>query len=279
MPRLSRVLVLAVCVVAIAAMLTVIWAAQRRLIYFPIGGAPSVDADGPSASAVSFSTADGLHLNAWWFAAAASPPRATVVVFNGNAGNRAHRVPLAEALRRGGLQVLLVDYRGFGGNPGSPSERGLAADSRAAYAYVARRADVDPSRLVYFGESLGSAVAIDLASDHPPAALILRSPFTSMADIGGHHYPFLPVRWLLRDRFPSIDRIGRIRSPLLVIAGDRDGIVPLEHSRRLYDAAGSPKTLKVIRGADHNDYELLAGHEMLEAVRAFVNRHVPVAGS
>ena len=273
---MSRVLVLgAACLAAIAIMLTIIWIAQRRLIYFPIGGVPAVEGYGTDGAAVSFPTADGLQLKAWWFAAATSPPRATVLVFNGNAGNRAHRVPLAEALRRGGLQVLLVDYRGFGGNPGSPSERGLAADSRAAYAYVATRSDVDPSRLVYFGESLGSAVAVGLASDHPPAALILRSPFTSMADIGAHHYPFLPVRLLIRDRFPSIDRVGRIRSPLLVIAGDSDGIVPLAYSRRVYDAAESPKELKVIPGADHNDYELLAGHEMLEAVLEFVNRHVP----
>jgi fermentation-respiration switch protein FrsA (DUF1100 family) len=208
-----------------------------------------------------------------------SPPSATVLVFNGNAGNRVYRVPLAEALRRRGFHALLVEYRGFGGNPGVPSEGGLAADSRAAYAYLSRRSDVDMARLVYFGESLGAAVAVDLASEHRPAALILRSPFTSMADIGAHHYPFLPVRLLIRDRFQSIDRIGRIRSPLLVIAGDRDGIVPLEHSRRLYDAAGSPKTLKVIHGADHNDDELLAGDEMIEAIVDFVDRHVPISGS
>ena len=276
---MSRVLVLgATCAAAIAVLLTIVWAAQRRLIYFPFGGEPEADGIGMHAP-VSFPTADGLQLNAWWFAAATSPPRATVLVFNGNAGNRAHRVPLAEALRRGGLQVLLVDYRGFGGNPGSPSERGLAADSRAAYAYVSRRPDVDRARLVYFGESLGSAVAVELASEHPPAAIVLRSPFTSMADIGAHHYPFLPVRLLIRDRFPSIDRIVRIGAPLLVIAGDSDRVVPFEYSRRLYDAAASPKQLEVIRGADHNDYELLAGTEMLEAVLAFVNRHVPIAGS
>jgi fermentation-respiration switch protein FrsA (DUF1100 family) len=277
MPRLSRVLVLAVaCVVAIAVTLMAIWAAQRRLIYFPMGGVPSAADFGTHVTAVSFPTADGLDLNAWWFPAAMSPPRATVLVFNGNAGNRAYRVPLAEALRRRGFHVLLVDYRGFGGNPGMPTERGLAADSRAAYTYVATRADVDASRLVYFGESLGSAVAVDLASERPPSALILRSPFTSMVDIGRHHYPLLPVRWLLRDRFAPIDRIGRIRSPILVIAGDRDSIVPLEHSRRLYDAAGSPKALKVIRGADHNDDELLAGDEMIEAIVEFIARYVAV---
>jgi hypothetical protein len=274
---MSRVLMLAAaCVFVIAAVLMAVWAGQRRLIYFPIAAVPPAGDYGAHVAAVSFSTADNVALRAWWFPAATSPPRATVLVFNGNAGNRAYRVPLADALRRRGFQVLLADYRGFGGNPGVPTERGLTADSRAVYAYVASRPDVDASRLVYFGESLGAAVAVDLASEHPPAALILRSPFTSMAEIGAYHYSLLPVRWLLRDRFPSIDRIARIRSPLLVIAGDRDRVVPLEHSRRLYDAAGSPKALKVISGADHNDDELLAGDEMIEAIAEFVARHLAV---
>jgi fermentation-respiration switch protein FrsA (DUF1100 family) len=123
---------------------------------------------------------------------------------------------------------------------------------------------------VYFGESLGTAVAVSLAVEHPPAALILRSPFTSMADVGQHHYPFLPVRLLLRDRFASIDRIQRIRAPLLVIAGDRDRIVPIDNSRRLYDAAAAPKTLLVVPDADHNDHALLAGDEMIGAIARFL---------
>ena len=274
-----RIPVAAALALVLVSILGIVWTLQRKLIYFPFGEVSNPEALGlEGVSTVSFPTSDGLMLNGW-FVSRTNAPHFTVIVFNGNAGNRAYRVPLAEALRRGGLQVLLMDYRGFGGNPGSPSERGLAADSRAAFAYVSRRPDVDPARLVYFGESLGSAVAVDLASEHPPAALILRSPFTSMTDIGVHHYPFLPVRLLIRDRFPSIDRIGRIRVPLLVIAGDSDRIVPFEYSRRLYDAAASPKQFEVIRGADHNDDELLAGHEMLDAVLAFVNRHVPISGS
>ena len=178
---------------------------------------------------------------------------------------------MAAALHRHGLQVLLVDYRGYGGNPGTPTEKGLAIDSRAVRAFLAGRPDVDASRLVYFGESLGTAVAIDLAVDHPPAALVLRSPFTSMADVGQHHYPFLPVRLLLRDRFAAIDQIRRIRVPLLVIAGGHDRIVPIEHSRRLYDAAAaSTKTFLVLPDADHNDDELLAGSEMIRAIVRFL---------
>ncbi len=154
------------------------------------------------------------------------------------------RAALAVALNRMGLSVLLFDYRGYGGNPGRPSEEGLAADARAAQAWLAAQPEVDPDRIAYFGESLGAAVAVGLAVQRPPAALVLRSPFTSLADVGAVHYPWLPVRRLLLDRYPSIERIASVHAPLLVIAGDRDDIVPLSLSRRLYDAAAEPKRLR-----------------------------------
>jgi hypothetical protein len=262
---------LASLAVVAAAALALVWSLQRRLMYFPMGPLPPPASAGlAGAEPVSFQTADGLRLGAWFLPAPGARPRPTVVVFNGNAGNRAHRAPLAARLGRHGLQVMLVDYRGYGGNPGRPTEAGLAEDARAALAYVTSRADVDASRLVYFGESLGTAVAVRLASESPPAALVLRSPFTSMTGIGRHHYPFLPVGLLLRDRFESIDRIGRIQSPVLVIAGARDGIVPIAYTRRLYEAITAPKTLVVLPGADHNDWALLAGDEMIEAIVRFL---------
>ena len=144
------------------------------------------------------------------------------------------------------------------------------ADARAARAYLASRDDVDPDRLIYFGESLGAAVAVALAIEHPPAALVLRSPFTSLTDIGRHHYPYLPVRPLLRDRYPAIDQIARVTAPLLVIAGERDRIVPPSHSRRLYDAAAAPKRWALIPGADHNDLALLAGEQFISDVVRFL---------
>jgi len=259
------------CVVVISAVLAVIWTSQRRLLYFPSADVPKPGAIGlTEVEPVTFETFDGLELRGWFFAAAGPAPRITILVLNGNAGNRSHRAPLAAALHRRGLQVLLVDYRGYGGNPGTPSEHGLVADARAARAYLAGRADVDRSRLVYFGESLGTAVAVALAVEHPPAALVLRSPFTSMADLGQHHYPFLPVRLLLQDRFEAMSRIRGIGVPMLVIAGENDRIVPVEFSRRLYEAATTSKTFVVIPHADHNDYELLAGGEMIEAIVRFL---------
>jgi fermentation-respiration switch protein FrsA (DUF1100 family) len=255
----------------ILSVLAIAWMGQRRLMYFPSDALLSpVEAGVSGAEAVTFPTADGLTLGGWFVPAAGPLPRVTLLVFNGNAGNRSYRGPLAAALRAHGLQVLLFDYRGYGGNAGTPSEEGLAADSRAARAYLAGRDDVDVSRLVYFGESLGTAVAVDLAVEHPPAALVLRSPFTSMVDVGRYHYPFLPVGLLLRDRFAAIDRVARLGVPMLVVAGGRDAIVPIENSRRLYEAAAGPKRLLVLPEADHNDHELLAGEEMIRAVARFV---------
>jgi hypothetical protein len=175
------------------------------------------------------------------------------------------RAPLATALVRNGLSVLLFDYRGYAGNPGRPSEDGLAADARAARTWL----DAHSDRIAYLGESLGAAVALRLAVEHPPSALMLRSPFTSLTDVGRLHYPRLPVAQLLSDRYPSIDRIENLGAPLLVIAGERDSIVPAELSRRLYDAAPEPKRFVLVPGADHNDPELLDGPEVVAEIVRF----------
>ncbi len=190
---------------------------------------------------------------------AAGSSAGTVIVFNGNAGNRAYRSDLAAQLAGSGLAVLLFDYRGYGENPGSPTEEGLALDARAARRYVLSRVDVDAQPPGVFRRVLGSAVAVRLAVEHPPHAVILRSPFTSFVEMGRLHYPSLPVGWILRDRYPSIDRIARIGCPLLVIAGSADSIVPAAQSRRLFEAALEPKRLEIVEGADHNDEVLAAG--------------------
>lgn len=268
-----RLLVAALVILVI--FLAIIWSGQRRLIYFPFGDVPSPrDAGLHDAAVVTFGTEDGLMLTGWFIPSPSPPARSTVMVFNGNAGNRAFRAPLASALRAHNMAVLLFDYRGFGGNPGAPTEEGLARDARAARAWLRTRTGVDQDRVVYFGESLGTAVAARLAADDPPAALILRSPFMSMAHVGQHHYRLLPVRLLLRDRYPTEELIGRIASPLLVIAGDRDSIIPPDHSRRVYEAATARKELLVIRGADHNDEALFTGRAMVDGIVGFLSRHV-----
>jgi hypothetical protein len=265
----GRVLVLRVAivaVVAVVALLAVAWSLQRRLIYLPGSGAvPPVGRLLPGAEEVSFDTEDGLRLRGWFVPGGAG---ATVLVFNGNGGNRAARAPLAAALARSGMSVLLFDYRGYGGNPGNPTEPGLAADARAARGHLLSRPDVRPGSIVYFGESLGAAVALGLAVEHRPAALVLRSPFTSLADVGRLHYPYLPVGALLKDRYDSIGRVRSLDCPLLVLAGSADRIVPAGQSRRLHDAAPGPKRYVEIPGADHNDWELLAGDRLVRELTA-----------
>jgi hypothetical protein len=254
-------------VIAAVVVFGLLWAGQRGFIYFPLSDVPPPAAVGlPQAELEVFQTEDGLTLEGWFVPAGGTPTGHTVLVFNGNAGHRGHRADLAAQLSARGLAVFLFDYRGYGGNPGLPSEEGLARDARAALAHLGGRPGVDATRIVFFGESLGAAVAVRLALEYAPAALVLRSPFSSLTEMGEHHYPFLPVRWLLRDRYPSIGRIGRITSPLLVVAGDADRIVPLADSRALYDAAPYPKRLVIVPGADHNDEALVAGPVLVRAV-------------
>jgi fermentation-respiration switch protein FrsA (DUF1100 family) len=261
--RIARFLVL---VLGFIALLGIgLWLMQRRLIYFPDDHMPPVNAMQPGWQDVSFVTSDGLELHACYLPP--EPDRPVVVVFHGNAGNRAGRMPLGTGLAGHGFGVLLTDYRGYGGNPGHPTETGLALDARAAVDFVRRQ---EPGHdLVFFGESLGAAVAVEVATAIPPAALVLRSPFASLADVGRFHYPLLPVGWLLKDRYQVLDLIGSVAAPTLVIAGDADSIIPFEQSRAVFDGAPEPKRLVVIPGADHNDAALSAGPVVIAAVSEF----------
>jgi hypothetical protein len=209
-------------------------------------------------------TEDGLDLAAWYLPAGGDAP--AVLVANGNGGSRDLRAPLARALHDAGLSVLLFDYRGYGGNAGNPTEHGLALDVRAARAFLVGEAAVPADRLLYFGESLGAAVVTELATEHPPAALVLRSPFVDLTSVAAVHYPFLPVRALLRDRYPVAEQLARVTVPTTVVLGDADTIVPPEQSRAVADAAEQLHRLVVVPGADHNDAVLLDGDAVVDAV-------------
>ena len=272
---MSLMRAIVITVGAVVVLLGLIWVFQRQYIYFPTQPVPDAATLVPGVEEVTYATEDGLSLSAWFIPAGGEVRGETVVVFNGNAGNRSHRVALGEALAERGLSVLLVDYRGYGGNQGSPSEAGLAADATAAVAYLDSRPDVDTRRLVYFGESLGAAVAVELATRRPPAALVLRSPFTSLAGIGSFHYPFLPVALLLRDRFPNVERIEHVEVPVLVIAGSADVIVPVDQSRQVYEGAPGQRRLLVIEGADHNDLALTSGDQLVDEMARFLEDMLP----
>ncbi len=253
-------------VVLAALVVAVLWAFQRQLVYLPDRGpVPSAAAILPGALDVVLETEDGLRLGSWYLPAAEAGAPA-VLVASGNGGSRELRAPLARALAEQGLSVLLFDYRGYGGNPGSPSEQGLARDVRAARRFLLEAAGVPDDRLVYFGESLGAAVVTELATQHPPAGLVLRSPFEDLASVGSVHYPLLPVRALLRDRYPVAQHITEVDAPTTVLYGTADSLVPPEQSRSVAAAAAKLHRLVPIPGADHNDLVLVAGDPVVQAV-------------
>jgi len=251
-----------------------LWTLQRQLIYFPDAApVPPAAEVVEGAEDVTLRTADGLELGAWFVPA--SGPADTgmaVLVAPGNGGNRAGRAGLAEELSRRGLAVLLMDYRGYGGNPGTPSETGLAADADAAVVALAALG-YPPDRTLYLGESLGTGVVAALQSRHPPAGIVLRSPFTDLADVGAHHYPWLPVRALLRDRFPVEEHLAGSDVPVTVVYGDRDSVVPTALSARVADGAPSLAE-RVVLEADHND-AVMFGPQVAAAVARLAGRVRP----
>jgi fermentation-respiration switch protein FrsA (DUF1100 family) len=250
--RPARVLLLLLAVVGMV--VGVVWAWQRQFIYFP--DAAKVPPAGDvvrGARDVALHTDDGLELDAWFVPADPGRDlRMAVLLAPGNAGNRLGRADFAEQLSRRGLAVLLLDYRGYGGNPGTPGEDGLVADALAG-ARTLEELGYPPERTIYFGESLGTGVVAALQARRPPAGLVLRSPFTDLAAVGSHHYPWLPVRWLLRDRFPVLEHLQRTDVPVTVVYGDRDSVVPSRLSAQVAEEAPTLVEQVVLPGADHND--------------------------
>ena len=240
---------------------------QRRLLYFP-SRLPVAPAGELIAGArdVALRTDDGLRLGAWLVPASDPALGVAVLVANGNAGDRAMRAPLAAALAAEGVAVLLFDYRGYGGNPGRPTERGLALDALAARRALLEECALPEQRLLYYGESLGTAVVAQLAARHPPVGLVLRSPFVDLASVGRVHYPFLPVGRLLLDRYPLAAHLAEVDVPVTVVYGTRDSIIPPEQSREVARAAGGPTRMVRIPGADHNDPALVDGPQVVRAV-------------
>ncbi len=226
--------------------------ALNSLLYFPSRAvAQTPAAAGLEFGDVALATEDGERLHGWWIRGS-RPSVGHVLLCHGNAGNVGDRVAHAALLAAAGLDVLLFDYRGYGRSSGRPSEPGTYCDARAARSALLEQPGVVASNVLYLGESLGGAVALALALELPPAGLILQSTFTSVRDLARLHYAFVPDR-LVPDAYPSLDRIARLRAPLLVLHGDRDEIVPLSHGERLFAAAPEPKRLHVVAGVGHND--------------------------
>ena len=242
---------------------------QESFIYFPDRRLTTAPGDaGLPHEEVTLRTEDWLGLGAWWVPAERA--RATVILCHGNAGNISHRLHLIAPLHGLGLNVLAFDYRGYGRSEGRPSEDGTYRDMDAAVACALSKGG-DSRRLVFFGESLGGAVAVESATRHPCDALVLESTFTSVPAMAARHFPWLPSRLLLRIRYDSLSRIGNVGCPVLIMHGPNDEIVPFSMGRALYQAASEPKSFAELAGG-HNDGGVASSPEAFEALRRFLDR-------
>ena len=261
--RVARVLLIAYLV-----LLLILMFLENSLIFIPTNYAnDNWSPAGIAIEDVHFTAADGTKLHGWF--APHENPIAVILFCHGNAGNVTHRIDVIHALHdRVGAAVFVFDYRGYGRSEGKPDERGVLADARAARAWLAERTGVAPQRIVLMGESLGGAVAVDLAVAPiigGARALVLEHTFSSMPDVAAHHYPWAPVRLLMKTQFDSAAKIRQYHGPLFQSHGDRDSIVPLESGRRLFDAANEPKQFLLIEGGDHNDSPPPGYYEKLRA--------------
>jgi hypothetical protein len=223
---------------------------QRSLMYFPAKSSPEPAAAGaPDMQVVSYLTFTSKQLVSWY--RPARQEMATIVYFHGNAGGIADRVDKVRHFLDAGYGVLLAGYLGFGGNPGTPNEDTLYESADAAMAFL-KQQGVLGRLTVIKGESLGSGIATYIAVNYPVAAILLEAPYTSTVDVGADRMPYLPVRWLMYDRFPSIERIASITVPLLIAHGGKDRTIPFKFGKRLFEAANEPKESLFVPGGDHN---------------------------
>jgi hypothetical protein len=250
MNALKWTLIVALCLyIGLAALLYV---TQRSLMYFPetVRTTPA-QAGLPEAEQITLATADGEQLVAWHV-----PPRGerpVIVYFHGNGGALRHRVERFRKLAADGVGLLALEYRGYGGSSGSPSETGLIADGEAAYDFAAAR--FAAKDIVLWGESLGAAVAVAIAAARPVGRVILEAPFTSAADVAAAHYWYMPVRLLMKDPFRTDQRIGKVTAPVLILHGVKDEVVPFRLGERLYQLANEPKRIVRFLDAGHDDLD------------------------
>jgi len=228
---------------------------QDGLLYHPDAAWQTTPADsGLDYEDVTFVSADGLRLSAWWVKA--PDARGTVLLCHGNAGNISHRLDETHVYQSLGFNVLVFDYRGYGKSQGKPSEAGTYADAEAAWRYLVEERRVLPSDIVLCGRSLGAAIAVKLAADHRPRALVIESGFTSLADLASELYPWFPVRQLLKFRYETLNALKEVRSPVLLVHSRQDKLVPFHHGQTLYAAARPPKKFLEISGPHNEGYQL-----------------------
>ncbi|MGV8041167.1 MAG: alpha/beta hydrolase [Thermoanaerobaculaceae bacterium] len=261
-----------------AALVVLLMIGERHLIFFPMRhphGEWDLDAwrrrTGCAFEDRFLTTEDGVRLHAWWVSPPESRPpvelgRPVMLYLHGNAGNISHRGGVVATLaRRLGMDVLILDYRGYGRSEGRPHEEGLYEDARTAWRFLTVDRGLPAGRILVYGKSLGGGVATRLASEGHPAGLVLQSTFTSIPDLAAHHYPFVP-RFLVRTRMDSLSRIAAVGCPLLVVHSRADEIAPFAHGKRLFAAAREPKRFFTVELAGHNDTFDAGGEALLAAL-------------
>jgi fermentation-respiration switch protein FrsA (DUF1100 family) len=273
------VFVIALAVGAYLLFLVGLFVFQASLLYHPDSSVPNPVLSGlAEMQPTTAESADGLDLLSWY--AKGHPKQPIVVYLQGNAGNIGSREHKVRPFLDVGFGVLLVGYRGFGINLGKPSEEGLYADARAALSILDKE-DERERPLILYGESLGTAVATAMAAElasagTPVAALILEAPFPSVTAAARHHYPFVPVKWLLKDHFNQASRISKILAPVLVFHGDQDQTIPIHLGKALFDRALMPKQSKWFKGAGHNNlFDFGAGELSISFIQQTILKSLP----
>ena len=237
----------------LALLMSFLLACQRHLIFFPEDLSEHQNLQDTGADdEVFIQTEDGVTIHALWFEHDPVETSPTLLYFHGNAGNVVSWAPVARRFQAMGLNVLLVDYRGYGKSEGTISERGLYRDGRAAYRALRHR-QIEPQRIIVHGRSLGAAVATEVATTYPVAGVVLETPFTHLGDMARDLYRIRPPSWLLRFEFDNLERAPDIDAPTWVVHGTNDAIVPTDHGRAVYDALSNPWHLTIIDGGDHNN--------------------------
>jgi fermentation-respiration switch protein FrsA (DUF1100 family) len=265
-PRTMTVLgsIAAIAFCLYIALTAVVYFSQRSLMYFPdIAHTTPAAAGLPEAEEVALTTADGVQIHAWHVTPQDNKP--VVLYFHGNGGSLKYRVGRFSKLIGAGIGLVAVEYRGYGGDAGAPSEQGLIADAEAGYAFAA--AHYPAQQIVVWGESLGSGVAVALAAEKPVGRVILEAPFTSAVAVGARHYWYLPVRLLMKDQFRSDRRIAKVTAPLLILHGVQDRTVPYAMGEQLFALANQPKHLVRFLDGGHED---LDQNGALDAVARFL---------
>ena len=257
---------------AYAALVAFMYLFQARLVYFPqvqrdIAATPK--AYGLDFDSLRLTTEDGETLSAWWVPHGS--PAGAVLILHGNAGNISHRIDYLTMFHRLGYSALIIDYRGYGTSTGTPSEEGTYRDAMTGWNWLTGARGVPARDIVVVGESLGGAVAVWLASQVTPGALVVASSFTSVPNLGAQVYPFIPVRMICRFSYDSISKVGSIRAPVLIAHSRDDDIIPFSHGRALFDAAAQPKAFLEMRGG-HNDGFIFMRDEWVKQLGAFLER-------